>query len=193
MNIAILTTGKSRGSNFVAIHDYLLKNNIDITIKYIFATDDSAPIIQHAKLRNIKVILYKDRELKINDFLIDSILNNPVDLLVLTGFMRKISKIFFQYIKIPMINIHPALLPKFGGKGMFGMNVHNAVFEAKEKISGATVHYVNEDYDKGNIIYQKECCISDCSTPEDIAKKVLKVEHEIYPITIKNILFCSKK
>jgi folate-dependent phosphoribosylglycinamide formyltransferase PurN len=103
--------------------------------------------------------------------------------------MRKLSKEFFEAVKTPVINIHPALLPKYGGKGMYGMNVHKAVFEAGEKESGATVHYVNEEYDKGEIITQKRCDISMCISPDEIAEKVLKIEHEIYPKTIEKLLY----
>ena len=186
--IAVFTTGFSRGSNFLAIYDFIKKNNLAIQIKYLFVTDDTAPIVKHAKDRDIKVIYYNQNE-KLNDFIIYTCVNNPVDLIVLAGFMRKFSSLFFQKVDTPVINIHPALLPKYGGKGMFGMNVHRAVFEAGEKVAGATVHFVNENYDEGDIILQKECDISMCQSPEEIAHKVLKIEHEIYPIAIFNLLY----
>jgi len=187
-NIAILTTGYSRGSNFLAIYDYIKKNNLPIQVKYLFVTDDIAPIVSHAIDRGIDIITYNQSE-RLNDFLTKTCKDNPVDLIVLAGFMRKLSSSFFQNIKTPIINIHPALLPKYGGKGMFGMNVHKVVFEAGEKVSGATVHYVNENYDEGDIIMQKECDISMCQSPEDIAQKVIKVEHEVYPLAIHNLLY----
>ena len=185
--IAILTSGQSRGSNFLAIYDYFIAHKLPISIDYLVVTDKTSPIVQLALDRNIKVKYYETKEQKLNDFLIKTILKDPVDLIVLAGFMRKLSSDFFQSIKTPIINIHPALLPKYGGKGMFGMNVHKAVFEAGEKVSGATVHYVNENYDEGEIISQKECDISMCNTPEEIAKTVLKIEHEIYPKAIEMI------
>jgi len=80
------------------------------------------------------------------------------------------------------------LLPKFGGKGMYGMNVHNAVFQAGEKVSGVTIHIVNENYDEGKIIYQEKIDISDCKSPEEIAEKVLKLEHKVYPEVIQKII-----
>src|SRR5690606_34341940 len=84
-----------------------------------------------------------------------------------------------------IINIHPALLPNYGGKGMYGMNVHKAVFENKEKFSGMTIHYVNEHYDEGNIIFQDNINIEDCQTPEEVALKVLSLEHKNYPVVVE--------
>jgi len=187
-HIAILTSGQSRGSNFLAIYNYIEKLNLSITIDYLFVTDIDSPIVELAKERYIKVIHYADQSEKLNDFLIRTCKVNPVDLLVCAGFMRKLSKEFFQKIKTPVVNIHPALLPKYGGKGMYGINVHKAVFEAGEKVSGATVHFVNENYDEGHIIVQKECDILGCRSAESIAQKVLKVEHEIYPRTIRKMV-----
>ncbi|HOQ80442.1 MAG TPA: formyltransferase family protein, partial [Candidatus Cloacimonadota bacterium] len=106
----------------------------------------------------------------------------------LAGFMRKLSEQFLDTINTPLINIHPALLPKYGGKGMYGSNVHNAVFTAGEKISGATVHYVNKNYDEGDIIMQQSVDITDCQSPEEIGKKVLAIEHQIYGAAIEKIL-----
>ena len=125
--------------------------------------------------------------MRINDFLIKTCQDNYVDLIVLCGFMRKLSQSFFNNVKTPIINIHPALLPKYGGKGMYGMNVHNAVFANGDKKSGVTVHFVNENYDEGSIIRQKECDISNCKSADEVAKCVLEVEHEIYPEVVINL------
>ena len=187
--IAIITSGHSRGSNFLAIHDYLKKQAIPIEIEYLVAFDQTAPVVQLAKERNIPIFFYEETDKKLNDFLIKTIKQNPVDLIVLAGFMRKLSRSFFLSINTPVVNIHPALLPKYGGKGMYGLNVHKAVFAAGEKVSGATVHFVTENYDEGEIIYQKECDISMCSSPEEIAKEVLKIEHEIYSRAICNLIY----
>ncbi|MCL2063009.1 MAG: phosphoribosylglycinamide formyltransferase [Candidatus Cloacimonetes bacterium] len=187
--IAILSSGKSRGSNFLAIYDYIKIKSLPISIEYLIVTDKSAPIVKIALDRGIAIKYFEESKKKINDFLLDIITQNPVDLIVLAGFMRKLSSAFFQNIKIVVINVHPALLPKYGGKGMYGMNVHKAVFEAEEKVSGATIHIVDELYDNGFILCQKECDISMCKSPDDIAKIVLRIEHEIYPKTIEKILF----
>ena len=187
MKISILTSGNSRGSNFLAIYEYFKKNNIDINIEYVIVTEATAPIVSLAKERDIEIVYYSNKNIKLNLFLIETFRNNPVDLIVLAGFMRKLTPIFFESITTPLINIHPSLLPKFGGKGMYGMHVHQAVFEAGETKSGATVHYVNQNYDEGEIIMQKECDISFCASPDEVGREVLKIEHEIYPLAIMSI------
>jgi len=186
--IAILSSGKSRGSNFLAIYEHIVIQNLPVQIDYIIVTDLSAPIVQLAKQRDITVMCYEDTKIKINDFLVNTIMQNPVELIVLAGFMRKLNSSFFQFVSTPIVNVHPALLPKYGGKGMFGAHVHQAVFNAGERESGATVHFANEHYDKGDIIYQKKCDITDCNSPEEIGKKVLQIEHEIYPKVIAKLL-----
>ncbi|MCK9330583.1 MAG: phosphoribosylglycinamide formyltransferase [Candidatus Cloacimonetes bacterium] len=185
--IAVLASGISRGSNFNAICQSITQNNYPIQISFLFVTDKTSPITQIADKYNIPIISY-NHNLKINDQLIKELLSNPVDLIVLAGFMRKLNNNFFELINTPVINIHPSLLPKYGGKGMFGIAVHKAVYDNKEKISGATVHYVNEKYDEGTIVYQKECDIADCTSPEDIADKVIKIEHCIYIKAITKLL-----
>lgn len=185
--IAVLTSGHSRGSNFKAIVNYIQSQSLPIDIAFLFAVDPTAPVIHLCDDYNIPVILAKNTS-KINDQLIEIFQGNPVDLIVLAGFMRKISDAFLQSLKCPILNIHPALLPKYGGKGMFGMNVHQAVFIAKEQFSGATVHLVSNQYDQGDIILQKSVDISNCNSPEEISAHVLKIEHEIYPLAIKKIL-----
>lgn len=186
--IAVLTSGKSRGSNFLAIYNHIKENKLEINIDFLLVTDMDSPVVKLAQERSIDVILINP-EMKINDFLIYLFTSSDIDLIVLAGFMRKINSSFFAKIKIPVVNIHPALLPKFGGKGMYGMKVHQAVFDSKEDISGATVHYVNAEYDKGSIILQETCDISDCVSPEEISQKVLKIEHSLYIEAIKKILF----
>jgi len=187
-SIAIFTSGHSRGSNFLAIYDYIIQNGLPIKIHYIVITDTTAPIITLAHERGIKTILYDTPDTPINTFLIDIVSQNPTDLIALCGFMRKLNYSFFAQVHTPVVNIHPALLPKYGGKGMYGMHVHSAVFAGGEKVSGATVHYVNEVYDGGDIILQKACDISFCKSPEEIAQQVLRIEHEIYPRAIVEVV-----
>lgn len=114
-----------------------------------------------------------------------------IDLIVLAGFLKKIPDDFVEAFKRRIINIHPALLPSFGGEGMYGMNVHKAVFESSAKVSGATVHFVDAVYDNGAIIAQKAVDISDVSNCEEIAERVLKIEHKLLPSVIK--LFVENK
>lgn len=111
-----------------------------------------------------------------------------VDLIILAGYMRKIEPQVLKHFKNRILNIHPALLPKFGGKGMYGENVHQAVIAAKEKKSGATVHLVTEVYDEGEILGQTEVDVIESDTAESLAKKVLKIEHELYAETIASYI-----
>jgi folate-dependent phosphoribosylglycinamide formyltransferase PurN len=104
---------------------------------------------------------------------------------LLAGFLKKISDEFVDAFENKIINIHPALLPSFGGKGMYGINVHKAVFDSSAKISGATVHFVDKIYDNGKIIAQKAVDISHVNNPEEIAEKVLEVEHELLPFVVE--------
>jgi len=191
--IAIFTSGHSRGSNFLAIYNYILANKLPITIRYLLVTDFTSPVARLASERGIPVMCYADKSVKINDYLVNLCQKHPVDLIALCGFMRKLGSAFFEAVSTPVVNIHPALLPKYGGKGMFGMNVHKAVFANGEKVSGATVHFVNEHYDAGSIISQKECDISHCQSPEEIATHVLKIEHEIYPKAIEKLICMQKR
>jgi len=110
-----------------------------------------------------------------------------VGLIVLAGFLKLIPDHFVSSFKNKIINIHPALLPSFGGSGMYGMNVHKTVFESSAQVSGATVHFVDESYDTGKIIAQRCVDISDVKSPEEIAERVLKIEHQILPFVIEKI------
>ena len=113
---------------------------------------------------------------------------HEIDLIILAGYLRKIGPLTLKRYKGKILNIHPALLPKFGGKGMYGMKVHEAVIAAKEKVSGSTVHIVDEEYDHGQILNQREIPVFEDDTPGSLAARVLIEEHKIYVETIQQIL-----
>jgi phosphoribosylglycinamide formyltransferase-1 len=113
---------------------------------------------------------------------------NQVDFIVLAGFLLKIPEILTKSYPNKIVNIHPALLPKYGGRGMYGEKVHRAVQAAGETESGITIHYVNENYDEGNIIFQAKCTVAPTDTPENIAEKVHRLEYEWFPKIIEKIL-----
>jgi len=187
--IVILTSGKSRGSNFVAIANYLKKKNIPIDVSSVIITTKNAPIIEKCEYFDIPHNFIGCKEIRTyQNKLADYIQANNIDLIVLAGFMKLLQNDFITSINIPILNIHPALLPKFGGKGMYGMNVHQAVFENKERFSGITIHQVNGEYDKGNIIFQKRVRTHRSKTAEIIAHKVLKEEHKNYGRVIYKFL-----
>ena len=185
-NIAFLTSGKSRGSNFEAVMTHLQKSEVPIAVKFLIITHADAPIAKRAEKFGVKYFLLDDKK-TFEETLLGLLEENAIHLIVLAGFMRKLSEDFLQNYQGDIINIHPALLPKFGGKGMFGMRVHETVFLAKEKFSGASVHYVNERYDEGEIIAQRKIPVSHCKSAEEIAREVLKIEHQLYPEMIEKL------
>ena len=137
-----------------------------------------------AQIENIESIIISKYQLDTDDIL-NLLKELDPDLIVLAGFLLKIPKSITEKFKI--VNLHPSLLPKFGGKGMWGMNVHKAVIESFEEESGITIHWVNENYDEGNIIKQYKCKLSDLDTPETLSEKIRELELN-YPSVIKGIL-----
>ncbi len=185
MNIIVFVSG--RGSNLQAI---LNSKELKESVKVIAVISDKidCQAFDIAKNNSIKTFSIGDKPGFISyDDLILAIQQYTVDLVVLAGFLKLIPAKFIQNFEGKIINIHPALLPSFGGKGMYGKNVHKAVFESSVKISGATVHFVDETFDTGRIIAQQCVDISDCKSPEEIAEKVLVIEHNILPTVIKKI------
>lgn len=186
VNIVFLTSGKSRGSNFEAVMQHLSKFDLPIKVPFLIITRDDAPIQYRAEKFGIECIRLKNRDTFEEDLL--ALLEEyDIDLIVLAGFMRKLSEHFLQSFSGDIINIHPALLPKYGGKGMYGMRVHEKVFLKGDEESGVTVHYVNDDYDAGPIIAQRKIPIGHCSSAEEIAHEVLQIEHILYPEVIEKL------
>ena len=185
-NIVFLTSGKSRGSNFEAVMSHLKTCKTSIAVKFLIITLEDAPIIKRAEKFGVKCIFLDDKQ-TFEKALLELLDEEHVHLIVLAGFIRKLSENFLQNFHGDVINIHPALLPNFGGKGMFGMRVHETVFRMKEKFSGASVHYVNERYDEGEIIAQRKIPIEHCSSAEEVAREVLKIEHQLYPEVIEKL------
>lgn len=189
MNIAIFVSG--RGSNLQAIlNDSELKQIISIIAVVSDKIDCKA--FEIARKSGIETYTIGDGDTKINaEQLTKKFLDLDVSLIVLAGYLKLIPDVLIKSFANKMINIHPALLPSFGGKGMYGINVHKAVFNSSAKVSGATVHLVDSTYDTGKIIAQQCVDISDASSPEEIAERVLKIEHKILPEVIK--AFALKK
>ncbi len=123
-----------------------------------------------------------------SDFLLGELKKHSVDWIILAGFLLMIPPFLVRAFENKMINIHPALLPKFGGKGMFGKRVHQTVLEAKEQKSGISIHYVTDEYDDGEIIFQAETAIEKGETIESLEKKIHQLEHKHYPIIIEKLI-----
>lgn len=163
------------GSTLQAIIDNIDNGNLDAKINLVVSDNQDAFALERAKKSNIPTYIIKGNNKEEIDIELENVLKNYViDLIVLAGYLKMVGPRLID--KYTIINTHPALLPKFGGKGMFGMNVHRAVIEAGESVSGPTVHFVNEKYDEGSIISQTEVKVEENDTPESLAKKVQDVE-----------------
>lgn len=182
MKIAVFVSG--RGSNLKAILDSRdLKDHVNVV--YVVSDKSACKAFDIAADHKIKTITVGSKESAVSFNELSGLFNDSqVELIVLAGFLKLIPADFISQFENRIINIHPALLPSFGGKGMYGSFVHSAVFESSAKVSGATVHFVDKEYDTGKIIMQKCVDISDVSSPDEIAKRVLKIEHLILPEVI---------
>jgi len=190
--IAIFVSG--RGSNLKAIIDSIADSKRKIKVVAVISDKIDCPAFEIAKSNGIKTYSVStiERDGYISYLSLLEILQNiETELIVLAGFLKKIPDILIEAFTDRIINIHPALLPSFGGKGMFGINVHKAVFQKSAQLSGATVHFVDKIYDNGKIIAQESVDISDVYSAEEIAKRVLKVEHSLLKKVIKK--FSEKK
>lgn len=177
------------GTTLQSVIDNIENGTLDAKINLVVSDNENAFALKRAKNSNIPTYIIKSTSTNEIDAELVSLLKNyDIDLIVLVGYLKMIGKGLID--KYTIINTHPSLLPKFGGKGMYGMNVHKAVIEAKEKISGPTVHFVNSKYDEGNIISQSVVNLDENETPESLAKKVQTAEK----IQLINVLkeFISK-
>lgn len=183
LRLAVFVSG--RGSNLKAILEHSeLENLIKVVVVFSDKVECGAFEIARKYGVETKIIGKGDNQIS-NKNLLDVLRNYNLDLIVLAGYLKLVPVEVVREFENRIINIHPALLPSFGGKGMYGMNVHTAVFNSSAKVSGATVHFVNAEYDKGKIIAQRCVDISDVKSAEEIAERVLKIEHQILPEVIK--------
>ena len=184
-NIAILASGA--GSNAQKILEFF-SDRMDIAVRLIISNKKEAGVLNIAKLASIDTfVVTRDTFYSTTDLLVELDKRN-IDFIVLAGFLWLIPPYLIQNYPDRIINIHPALLPKYGGKGMYGHFVHEAVHLAKDTHSGITIHFVNEKYDEGSIVFQERCEILPSDQPEDIAKKVQVLEHSYYPTVIDQLV-----
>lgn len=183
--IAIFASGT--GSNARKIIEHF-QGHDNIEVSLIVSNKSTAGVIELAKTHNIPYLILHRQDFYHTENILAEFTIYPIDFIVLAGFLWLIPDYLVRAFPNKMVNIHPALLPAYGGKGMYGKHVHQAVWEAREKESGMTIHYVNEKYDEGNIIFQARCTLAPEDQPEDIARKVLQLEHRHYAEVIENIL-----
>ncbi len=182
MKIAVFVSG--RGSNLQAILDSQ-KEYKTVEVKAVISDKISCPAFQIADKYSLPAFSLGDKEGCTGYNELPGLLSKlEIEFIVLAGFLKLIPNEVIKRYSKKIINIHPALLPSFGGKGMYGMNVHKAVFESSAKVSGVTIHFVDETYDTGKIIAQRCVDISDVKSAEEIAERVLKAEHELLPYVV---------
>ena len=188
LNIAVFASG--RGSNFRAILDAIRSGTIPgAAVVLAVSNNPSSGALAIARENNIPALHISEKQFPAEEHftkaLLDALAAHEVNFVALAGYMKMLPGPLVRRFRNRIVNIHPALLPAHGGKGMYGMHVHEAVIASGEKRSGATVHIVDEDYDRGPIVLQREVSVDAGDTPERLAARVLPVEHEIYPEAIR--------
>jgi phosphoribosylglycinamide formyltransferase-1 len=183
-NIAIFASGGGSNAEVIINH---FENSDVAQIALIVTNKARAHVIERAKSRAIPYYVHPNEDID-NGNLVAKMKVFEIDFIVLAGYLKRIHPDLISAYPNHIVNIHPALLPKFGGKGMYGMHVHCAVVEANEKTSGITIHYINENYDEGNIIEQHECLIPANASPEMVQKLVLELEHQYFAQSIEMLV-----
>ena len=186
INIAVFASGE--GTNAENLFRYF-SNSTTVKIKLVVTNNEHAGIVKKAEIfrKNIQIISRQTLEKYPLQF-VEFLKSEKVDLIVLAGFLLKVPKELISAFPSRILNIHPSLLPKFGGKGMYGINVHKAVLDAGEKESGISIHFVNEHYDEGEIFLQKSCQIDENETPDSLAEKIKKLEHDCFPLAVEQVV-----
>lgn len=187
--IIILASGT--GSNAEAILNYF-EHRDDVKVTHILSNNPKAKVLEMASKRGVENHAFNRADLYESSKIFDLIQENKPDLIVLAGFLWIIPEELIRHFPDKIINIHPALLPKYGGKGMYGDNVHRAVLAQQEKETGITIHYVNEKYDEGKIIAQFTTALTEEDTMDSLLQKIRKLEHGNYPKIIDQLLFPEK-
>jgi phosphoribosylglycinamide formyltransferase-1 len=182
----ILLFASGTGSNVENIIHHF-KHHHYIIVVGVYTNNPNAKVLDKAKNHNIPTLIF-NREQLTDGFVLDKIAEIKPDLIVLAGFLWKMPEEIVKAYPNKIINIHPALLPKYGGKGMYGIKVHQTVLANMEKETGITIHYVNEHYDEGEFIFQQKVAIEDCKTPEEVANKIQELEHKHFPKIIEKLL-----
>jgi phosphoribosylglycinamide formyltransferase-1 len=185
--IVIFASGS--GTNAENVTKYFATRSIGNVVA-IFTNNANAKVIDRAKKLNVPTVIFSKDDLNSGKTLQELNLFQP-DLIVLAGFLLKFPENIIEAYPNQIVNIHPALLPKYGGKGMYGMHIHKAVVENNEEETGITIHYVNENYDEGNIIFQQRVALLETDTPDDVAAKIHTLEQKYFPEEIEKLLLTN--
>ena len=183
--IAILVSGT--GTNAINIIEYFEKNSVaDVVLVISNKTDALA--VEKAQNKGGKTVVFNNESFKKNGVVLDYLMSQSVDFIVLAGFLIKISNDIIHAYPNKIVNLHPSLLPKYGGKGMYGKRVHRAVIEAQESESGISIHFVNKEYDEGAIIFQAKVSVEKGDSVEVLTKKIQQLEHRFFPKVIEQVI-----
>lgn len=182
--IAVLVSGKGRGSNMQAIIDACMSGKVNGEVALVLGVTDDAPAMERARAQGVKTLAISPKAYattqEYDDAILQALKSHNIDLVCLAGYMRLLGIETVRFYTNRIMNVHPALIPMFAGKGMYGHHVHEAVIARGVKVTGATVHFVDEDYDRGPIILQSVVPVEDDDTPDTVAERVLHVEHQTY-------------
>ncbi|NNC69768.1 MAG: phosphoribosylglycinamide formyltransferase [Flavobacteriaceae bacterium] len=182
--IVIFASGS--GTNAENLINYFKESTI-ATVVRVLSNNEHAKVLERAKNLNVNTLVFNKEDFVTEDTVLD-LLKKEADFIILAGFLWRIPQKIVNAFENKIVNIHPALLPKYGGKGMYGMNVHNAVVAHKEKKSGITIHYVNEHYDEGAIIFQKSVKLDADDSPDMVASKIHDLEYEYFPKVVEDVI-----
>lgn len=187
-SIALFASGN--GSNAVNLIQFF-SGHPQIEVKILVCNKEDAPVVSKAKSLGIEVMTFTNEEFESGLTVLQELDYRAIEWIILAGFLRKIPVNIINGYQDRIINIHPSLLPKFGGKGMYGKFVHQAVIEHQEHESGISIHLVNEEFDKGRILAQFETVVSPEDTPESLAEKIHQLEHKHFPIIVERTILNS--
>lgn len=181
--LALFASGS--GTNVQNIIEYFADSE-KVKVDSVWSNNPDAFVLERSKSLGVTTFVFSRDEFRNTLKVVEKLAERKIDLVVLAGFLWLIPTNLIQ--NFPIINIHPALLPKYGGKGMYGLKVHQAVVENQERESGITIHFVNENYDEGKIIFQAKCDVFSTDTAEDVASKVHQLEYKYFPEIIEKVL-----
>jgi phosphoribosylglycinamide formyltransferase 1 len=185
IKVAILASGS--GTNAQNLIRYF-RGNDRINVSLLITNKPDAFVLQRAKDENIPAVVIPNNRWNEKGHVLEILNNNHIDFLILAGYLMLIPSWLVALYQNRIINIHPALLPNYGGKGMYGERVHQAVIDSGDKVSGITIHYVNEEYDSGDIIFQAQCVVLPDDTPQSLASRIHQLEYEHFPRVAEEVI-----
>lgn len=183
--IAIFASGSGTNAEQIIKH---FSRREGVKVEMVLCNKEGAGVIERSKKLGVPAIIFNKQQFYHTDNIVNTLQVAEIDLIVLAGFLWLVPDNLLKAFPQRIVNIHPALLPKYGGKGMYGMKVHKAVVANKESETGITIHYIDEVYDNGEHIFQASCPVLETDSPEDVAQKIHQLEYEHYPSVLENIL-----